>query len=335
MIPEADGPPRLATASAPSGRLRARFAEGGFAVTAEIGPPRGADADAVRRKAAVLRGHVDAANVTDNQGAHTRLSSWAGSVLALEAGVEPVMQMTTRDRNRIALQSDLISASALGIPNVLLLSGDHPAFGDHPDAKPVFDVDSTQLVWTARMMREDARLLSGRTLEPSPRWLIGAVENPFAPPARFRARRLGKKVAAGADFVQTQYVFDVGGFQRWMSDVRDLGLDERCKIIAGVGPIRSVRALEYMRSQVPGIHVPDDVVRRLRSVPSERVPEEGMRLCTEIVQDLTDTAGVSGVHVMAFGHEQAVPELLERAGLSRVERPHGCTVSMAAEGERA
>lgn len=314
------------------GRLHAALRARRFVVTAEIGPPRGADADAIRRKAACLHGYVDAVNLTDNQGAHARLSSWAGSVLALECGVEPVMQVTTRDRNRIALQSDLMSAAAIGIPNVLLLSGDHPSFGDHPDAKPVFDVDSVQLVWTARMMRDHGRLLSGKPLRPAPRWLIGAVENPFAPPARFRARRLGKKVAAGAEFVQTQYVFDVAAFQRWMAEVRDLGLDERCAILPGVGPIRSVRALEYLSSKVPGIHVPDEVLRRMRGIPPDRVAAEGMRMCVEIVQAMRETPGVAGVHVMAFGNEPAVGELVERAGLPRHRA--GSQLAAIAEGDQ-
>lgn len=319
------GPPGNGTTPSPYGRLHAALCASRFAVTAEIGPPRGADAEAVRRKAACLRGYVDAANITDNQGAHVRMSSWAGSVLALACGVEPVMQLTTRDRNRIALQSDLVSAAAVGVPNVLLLSGDHPTFGDHPDAKPVFDVDSTQLVWTARLMRDQGRLLSGRRLQPAPWWLIGAVENPFAPPAAFRARRLGKKVAAGADFVQTQYVFDVPAFRRWMTEVRDLGLDERCAILAGLGPIRSLRALEYLRTKVPGIHVPDDVVRRMRGVPPGRVAEEGMRLAVELVHAVRETPGVAGVHIMAFGNEPAVGELVERSGIP---------LAAAAEGDR-
>lgn len=305
------------------GRLRAAFASGRFVVTAEIGPPRGADPDAVAGKAGMLRGWVDAVNVTDNQGAHTRLSSLAGGVLALRAGVEPVVQFTTRDRNRIALQSDLIAAGALGIPNVLLLSGDHPRFGDHPDAKPVFDVDSTQLVWIARMMRDHGRLLSGGRVEPAPDWLVGAVENPFAPPLAFRAGRLAKKVAAGAEFAQTQFVFDVAGFRRWMAQVRDLGVDERCRILAGVGPVRSAGALTYMRSKVPGIYVPDEVVRRMEGVRPGRAAEEGMRICVETVQELRSTPGVAGVHVMAFGHERVVPEVVERSGVRGLASPEG------------
>jgi len=297
------------------GRLRSALRTGRFAVTAEIGPPRGADPDAITVKAEILRDWVDAANITDNQGSHTRLASWAGSILAMRSGVEPVMQLTTRDRNRIALQSDLISAGAVGIPNVLMLSGDHPSFGDHPDAMPVFDLDSVQLIWTARLMRDQGRLLSGKPVKPAPHWLIGAVENPFAPPLRFRAQRMGKKIAAGAEFVQTQFVFDLDIFGQWMREVTDLGLDKHCGVIAGVGPIRTVRAMEFMQTKVPGIHIPDDVVRRLRSVPADQVAALGMTLCVETIQQLRQTPGVAGVHVMAFGQEQVVPELLERAGL--------------------
>lgn len=288
-----------------------------FAVTAEIGPPRGADPGAVTRKAALLRGWVDAANVTDNQGAHVRLSSLAGSVLAARAGVEPVMQLTCRDRNRIALQSDLLSAAALGVPNVLLLSGDHPVHGDHPDAAPVFDLDSVQLVWAARTLRDEGRLLSGRPVDPRPDYLIGAVENPFAPPAAFRATRLGKKAAAGAQFCQTQFVFDVAGFARFMAEVVDRGIAERCAVLAGVGPLRSLRAYEFVRTSVPGVHVPEAVGRRLRGVPGDRVADEGVALCVETIRALREVPGVAGVHVMAFGYERGIPEILERAGLAR------------------
>lgn len=294
------------------------FDSGKFVVTSELGPPRGADPDAVRDKAALVRGWVDAVNITDNQGATVRMSSLAGSVLALQAGVEPVMQLTTRDRNRMALQSDLLAAGALGVPNVLLLTGDHPKFGDHSDGKPVFDLDSIQLMSVARMMRDQKRLMSGRSADPPPRFLIGAVENPYAPPQQFRAARLGKKVDAGAEFVQTQYVFDVDGFAEWMASVRDLGLDEKCRVLAGVGPIRSARALEYMRTNVPGIHIPQPVVDRLMSVPEEKFTEEGLRICAETIERVREIPGVSGVHVMAVGNERAIPEILQRAGLERV-----------------
>jgi methylenetetrahydrofolate reductase (NADPH) len=309
MRPEPNG-----TGAARS-RLQARLQEGKFAVTAEIGPPRGATVAPIRRKARLLRDWIDAANVTDGQSAVVRMASWAGCVIAMQEGLEPVMQLQCRDRNRIALQADLLGAAGVGIPNVLLLTGDHMRFGDHPDAKGVFDLDSTQLVWMARTMRDQHKLLNGREIRQAPEWFLGAVENPFAPPLRFRAERLGKKVAAGAQFVQTQYIFDVPIFERWMQQVRDLGIDKRCYVLAGVGPVKSLRALEHMRGEVPGMYVPDHVVKRLRGVPEDRVSEEGLALCAEIVQQVREIPGVAGVHVMAFGWEEAVPEILERAGV--------------------
>jgi methylenetetrahydrofolate reductase (NADPH) len=297
------------------GRLRRRLESGRFAVTAEIRPPRSADIDTIRRSALSVAGWVDAVNITDNQSSFVRLSSFAGSLVAMAAGVEPVMQLTCRDRNRIALQSDLLSAGAMGIPNVLLLTGDHPRFGDHADAKPVFDLDSVQLVWTARTMREQRRLLSGRELDPAPDWFIGAVENPFSPPVDFRAARLGKKVAAGAQFIQTQFVFDVPAFAQWMAEVRDLGLHRRCHVLAGVGPIRSLKALEHMQRNVPGVHIPDELARRLRGVPADRVEDEALTLCAEMIQRIREIPAVAGVHVMAIGFEQGIPEVLSRAGI--------------------
>jgi methylenetetrahydrofolate reductase (NADPH) len=297
--------------------LRRAFESGRFAITADIGPPRGANVAPVRRKAKLLRDWIDAANVTDNQSAVVRMASWAGCVVVKQEGVEPVMQLQCRDRNRIALQSDLLGAAALQIPNVLLLTGDHTRFGDHPDAKPVFDLDSLQLIWTARTMREQHQLLSGRELKPAPDFFIGGVENPFAPPLRWRAERLGKKVAAGARFCQTQFIFDLKIFGEWMERVRDLGIDKRCAILAGVGPIRSVRALEFMRKEVPGMYVPDDVVKRLHGVPEDQVSAEGIKLCSEIIQQVKAIPGVAGVHIMAVNWEEAIPEILERAGLAQ------------------
>jgi methylenetetrahydrofolate reductase (NADPH) len=306
-----------AISDGPHSLLHATLRRGRFAVTAEIGPPRSATVEPIRRKARLLRDWIDAANITDSQSAVARLGSLAGSLAAMQEGVEPVMQLQCRDRNRIALQSDLLSGAALGVPNVLLLTGDHPRFGDHPDAKPVFDLDSIQLIWTARMMRDERQLLSRRELSVPPRFLIGAVENPFAPPLRFRAERLGKKIAAGAQFVQTQFIFDVKIFARWMADVRDLGLDTRCWVLGGVGPVKSLRALEFMRSEVPGMYVPDEVMRRLRGVPSDRVAQEGINLCAEIIQQVRAIPSVAGVHIMAFSWEEAIPEILERAGIGR------------------
>lgn len=297
--------------------LRGAIGAGRFAVTAELDLPHGIDPERVAAKARTLSGWVDAVNVTDNPSARVMPASWAGSVLAAEAGLEPVMQLACRDRNRIALQSDLLGAGLLGIPNVLLLTGDHPRFGDHPDAKPVFDLDSVTLLGAARALRDTGRLLSGRVVTPPPSWLIGAVENPFAAPQQFRAARLGKKVAAGAEFVQTQFVFDVPAFARWMAEVRDLGLAERCAVLAGIGPIRSPRALEFLRTQVPGVHVPDEVVRRLTGVPSDRFAAEGVRLCAEIAAQVREIPGVAGVHVMVFGKEGLIPEIVDTAGLGR------------------
>jgi methylenetetrahydrofolate reductase (NADPH) len=296
--------------------LQAVLQRGRFAITAEIGPPRGANIAPIRRKARLLRDWVDAANVTDSQSAVVRMPSWAGCLVTMQEGVEPVMQLQCRDRNRIALQSDLLGAAAMSIPNVLLLTGDHPRFGDHPDAKPVFDLDSIQLIWTARTMREQRKLLSGRELKPAPDWFIGAVENPFAPPLKWRAERLGKKIAAGAQFVQTQFIYDVNIFAQWMAQVRDLGLDRRCFVLAGVGPVKSLRALEHMRGEVPGMYVPDEVMRRLRGVPGDRVAAEGLLMCSEIIAQVKAIPGVAGVHVMAFGWEDAIPEILERAGFA-------------------
>ena len=304
--------------------LRERLALGSFAVTAEISPPRGASTTKITETAAALKDWVDAVNVTDNQGSNVRLASWAGSLAVLAAGLEPVMQMTCRDRNRIALQSDLLGASALGIRNVLVMTGDHPKFGDHPEAKPVFDLDSVQLLWTLRTMRDQHVLLSGRKLDPAPDCFLGAVENPFAPPVPFRAERLGKKVAAGAQFVQTQFVFDVPAFARWMTQVRDLGLHEQCGILAGVGAVRSVRALDYMRDHVPGVEVPDDVFRRLRAVPAEQAAAEGVKLAAEIIRQLAEIPGVAGVHLLVAGNEQAVPDILHSAGV-RVSQEPGAT----------
>jgi methylenetetrahydrofolate reductase (NADPH) len=298
-----------------TGRFRAALQSGAFTVTAEVGPPRGADAQVLVRKVDPLRDLVSAVNITDNQGATVRMSSWAGSMAVMAAGVEPIMQLTCRDSNRIALQASLLGAAAMGIPNILVMTGDHPRFGDHPGAKPVFDLDSVQLLLTARSMRDDGRLLSGRELKPPPRWFLGSVENPSAPPLDFRAVRLAKKVTAGAQFIQTQYVFDIDLFARFMAQVRDLGLHERCSILAGVGPICSLRALSHMQNGVPGLRIPEDLTRRLRAVSEDRTAEEGVNICAETIRELRQIPGLAGVHVMAMGNEHRIPVILERAGI--------------------
>jgi methylenetetrahydrofolate reductase (NADPH) len=297
-----------------AGRLQRALASGELAITAEIGPPRGASTEPVTRAATVLRDWVHAANITDNQGATARLAGWAASLAALAAGVEPVLQLTGRDRNRIVLQSELLAASAADIPSVLLMTGDHPRHGDHPEAKPVFDLDSTQLLRVARTMRDEGRLMSGRELRPPPSWLIGAVTDG---PSDATAERLAAKVAAGAEFAQTQYVFDVPAFARWMARVTDLGLTERCRILAGVGPVLSHRALQHL-SLVPGVHIPDDVIRRLEAAGG-RSPEAfraaGQHLCAELIAAIREVPGVAGLHVMAPGAPAAIPAVLQQAGL--------------------
>ena len=293
------------------GRLADALRTGRFAVTAEVAPPRGADITGLRETARLLRGWVDAANVTDNQGARVRMSSLAGSAVLLAEGLDPVMQMTCRDRNRIALQSDLLAAGGLGVPNVLLMTGDQPERGDHPDAPGVFDLDSDTLTAAARVLRDDATLLSGQTVDPPPRYLIGAVDLGAGEPDR-----LARKVAFGTEFVQTQFVFDVPAFAGWLARVRDLGLTQRCAVLAGVGPVRSLRALDVMAG-LPGVRVPAALERRLRGVPAHRVAEEGMAACAEIVAALRELPGLAGVHVMAVAYEQGVPEILTAAGLGR------------------
>jgi methylenetetrahydrofolate reductase (NADH) len=301
--------------------FRSRLESGQFAVTAEIGPPRGADLAPVAASAAALRGWVDAVNITDNQSAAVRLSSLAGSLAAAGAGVEPIMQLTCRDRNRIALQSELLSAGALGVPNVLVMTGDHPRHGDHADAKPVFDLDSFELLRVARNMRDQGTLWSGGVLHPPPDWLLGAVENPpgqsepdGAAGQDAAVRRLASKVDAGAQFVQTQFVFDVPVFAAWMRRLEDAGLTQRCYILAGVGPVRSIRALEHL-ARIPGVFIPEHVTARLTAGGPEHIRAEGEKLCAELITALADVPGVAGVHVMAIGAEHSIPALLQRAGL--------------------
>ncbi len=318
MTDKPDGAPEDAAAAEP-GSFQRRLEAGEFAVTAEIGPPRGADTTPVAEKAALLRGWVDAVNITDNQSAVVRLSSLAGSVAAKSAGVAPIMQLTCRDRNRIALQSELLSASALGIRNVVIMTGDHPRHGDHADATPVFDLDSTQLLQVATTMRDQGRLMSGAELSPPPRWLLGAVENPPAQPddaaaAGRAASRLADKIEAGAQFVQTQFVFDVPAFAAWLIRIRDLGLAGRCSILAGVGPVRSHRALAHLAT-IPGVSIPERIADRLGAAGPGQIAAEGEKVCSEIIAQLAELPGVAGVHVMAIGAEASIPAILQDAGV--------------------
>jgi len=289
--------------------------EGHFAVTAECGPPRGADPEIVKKKGSYLKGYVDAVNVTDNQTAVVRMSSFSTCLILKTMGFDPVMQMVVRDRNRIAIQSDIIGAAALGINNILCLSGDHQKFGDHPHAKNVFDIDSIQLIQCVRNMVVDGRFLSGEEIKGKPNIFIGCVENPFADPFEIRAMRLAKKVRAGAQFVQTQCVFNVERFERWMEMVRELGIHEKAYILAGITPMKSIGMARYIKTSVPGMDVPDSIIERIKARPKEKQAEEGISICIETIERVKAIKGVRGIHIMAIEWEQMVPEIVKLAGL--------------------
>lgn len=303
-----------APAEKPIGQLERVLRSGGFAVTCELGPPRGANAENVLNKARKLQPWVDAANLTDGQGAVVRMSSLAASRLCLDAGLEPILQLQCRDRNRIALQAEVLGAGALGIPNLVCLTGDHQRFGDHPEAKGVFDLDSVQFLYLVSKLRKGT-LLNDRPLTAAPNLFLGCVENPFAAPLEFRAVRLGKKIQAGARFCQTQIIYDVATFARFMAQARDLGLTRRAFILAGVGPIRSAQAVKFMRDSVPGLVIPDAIVRRMERTPADQQAEEGVRICLEVIEQVRAIPGLAGVHIMAPSWESIVPEIVERAGL--------------------
>jgi len=314
--------------SVPS-RLERVLRAGLFAVTAELNPPDTADPQAVYDAALVLAEVADGINATDASGANVHMSSLGVCALLVRAGYEPVLQMSCRDRNRIALQGDLLGAAALGVQNILCLTGDDVTAGDQPEAKRVFDFDSLQLLHTATVMRDRGVLLSGRKLTTPPRVFLGAVENPFAPPLDWRPHRLAKKIQAGAQFIQTQYVFDVEIFRRFMARARDLGLPQRAYLLAGVGPFKTPKAAEFMRDHVPGVYVPDAIIQRLKGVPRERWQEEGMQICVEIIEQVRQIEGVAGVHVMAYRQEEMVAEIIRRARLfprvspDMLRPPHG------------
>jgi len=294
-------------------KLERILASGQFAVTAEAGPPKGASAEVIRKKGELLRHCCDAVNVTDNQTAIVRMSSLAGCLLLKQQGLEPVMQIVVRDRNRLALQSDVLGAVALGIGNILCLSGDHQKFGNHPTAKGVFDIDSIQLVQALKTMRDDKKFISGEDISGEMPVFIGAAANPFADPFEYRVHRLAKKVKAGADFIQTQAVYDVSKFAKWMEMVRERGLDKQVHILAGVIPIRSAGMARYMRDSVPGIAMPDSIVTRMEKAANAK--EEGARIILEIIEQLKGMPGVHGVHIMAVGWEDIVPDIVQKSGL--------------------
>jgi methylenetetrahydrofolate reductase (NADPH) len=297
---------------------------GNFAVTSELGPPKSSEREIIEKKAGILRGAADAFNLTDNQTAIVRMSSIGAARILVEAGIEPIIQMTCRDRNRIAMQSDLLGAQALGIRNVLCLTGDHMLMGNHPQARKVFDLDSVNLVGMVKGMTE-GKFQCGEELKPAPRFFIGAVENPFAPPYEYRPHRLLKKADAGAQFIQTQMIFNVARFREFMQQVCDLGLPERLFILAGVGPIKTAGAAKYMRDQVAGMDVPDEIVARMeeagkgiedKKAKSAAAREEGIKICVEIIEQMKEIPGVAGVHIMSIEWEDAVPQIVKRANLS-------------------
>ena len=296
-------------------RLEKVLESGAFAVTSECGPPRGADPEVIREKGRLLEGTVDAINVTDNQTSVVRMSSIAACVILKEMGFDPIVQMTTRDRNRIALQSDLLGAAALGMNNLLCLSGDHQRFGDHPTAKNVYDIDSIQLIHTVHRMREEGKFINGEEIKIPPKFFIGAAANPFADPFAIRVPRLAKKAAAGVDFIQTQCIYNMDKFRQWMKGVVDRGLHEKVKILAGVTPMKSVGMAQYMKRSVPGMDVPDGIIKRLREAGKGNAAKEGIKICVETIQELKEMKGVAGVHIMAIEWEERVPEMVKEAGL--------------------
>jgi methylenetetrahydrofolate reductase (NADPH) len=301
------------------GRLERVLRAGAFAVTTELDPPDSADPEDVYRRARIFDGYVDAINATDGSGANCHMSSLAVCALLTRVGYAPVMQISCRDRNRIALQGDILGGAAMGVCNMLCLTGDGVETGDHPQAKPVFDLDCMTLLEIGRTLRDEHHFQSGRKVTVAPRVFFGAAENPFAPPYEWRPHRLAKKVAAGAQFIQTQYCYDVPRLREFMRQVDDLGLLDRVFILVGVGPLRSAKAANWMRTHVPGVHITDDIVRRMAGAAKPAL--EGRKLCAELIHEIRQIKGVSGVHVMAYRQEESVAEVIESSGVLEGRTP--------------
>jgi methylenetetrahydrofolate reductase (NADPH) len=310
--------PILAGHTSP-GRLERVLRAGQFAITSELAPPDSADPEEVYQRARMFDRYVDAINATDGSGANCHMSSLAVCALLTRVGYAPVMQISCRDRNRIAIQGDILGCAAMGVCNVLCLSGDGVQAGDHPQAMPVFDLDSISLLSTARTLRDEHRFLSGRKITYSPRVFLGAAENPFAKPTDWRAQRLAKKVQAGAQFIQTQYCYDVALLRTFLRQVEDLGLLGQVFILVGVGPLRSAKAAEWMRTHVPGLHIPDSIIARLAG--SKDAAREGLQICIDLIQEINTLPGVSGIHLMAYKQEHMVPEIVDRSGVLRGRTP--------------
>jgi len=301
------------------GRLERVLRAGEFAITSELAPPDSADPEEVYQRARLFDRYVDAINATDGSGANCHMSSLAVCALLTRVGYAPVMQISCRDRNRIAIQGDILGCAAMGVCNVLCLSGDGVQAGDHPQAAPVFDLDSMSLLSTARTLRDEHRFLSGRKITYAPRVLLGAAENPFAPPVEWRAQRLAKKVQAGAQFIQTQYCFDVPLLRSFLRQVEDLGLLGKVFILVGVGPLRSAKAAQWMRTHVPGLHIPDEVIARMAGAAD--AAREGRQVCIDLIQEIRSLPGVSGIHLMAYRQEDSIPEIVDRSGVLRGRIP--------------
>ena len=296
-------------------KLEKMLAAGHLAVTSECGPPRGSDPEVIAEKAKLLKNHVDAINVTDNQTSMTRMCSLAACIRLKLLGLEPILQMVTRDRNRIAIQSDILGAASFDIHNILCLSGDHQSFGDCATGQNVHDIDSMQLIQTVRHMRDDGKFLGGDEIKRPPQMFVGAAANPFADPYEIRVPRLAKKVAAGAEFIQTQCIYNLDKFEDWMKKACDRGLHEKTYILAGLTPMKNVGMARYMKKRVPGMDVPDEIIKRLADTPKEKQADEGIKICIESIQRLKEVEGVAGFHVMAIEWEEKVPGIVEEAGL--------------------
>ena len=288
---------------------------GHFAFTGECGPPKGANVEHLKEKVAHLKGMVDAVNITDNQTAVVRMSSWAACTILLQEQVEPNFQMVCRDRNRLAIQSDILGVYAMGVRNMLCLSGDHQSFGNHPQAKNVYDIDSMQLIALVKKMRDEGKFMNDEDIDVSPKLFIGAASNPFAEPFDFRVHRLAMKISAGAEFIQTQCIYNMDRFREFMKKAVDMGVHEKCYILAGVTPMKSVGMAQYMAKSVPGMDVPDSLIKRLREAGKGKVAEEGIQFAVEQIEEFKQTEGVAGVHLMAIEWEHRVPEIAERAGV--------------------
>jgi 5,10-methylenetetrahydrofolate reductase len=301
------------------GRLERVLKAGQFAVTAELNPPDSADPQDVYDRVEPFDGYVDGINATDGSGANCHMSSMAICALLTRVGYAPILQISCRDYNRIAIQGNVLGAAALGVCNVLCLSGDGVQNGDHPEAKPVFDLDSTSLLGVIKHMRDERQFMSGRKITTPPRLFLGASANPFAPPFDFRPINLLRKVEAGAQFIQTQYCYDVPRLASFMEKLRDMGLDQRCFILAGVGPLASAKTARWMRANVPGVHIPDDLIARLEGAKDQK--EEGIRICIEIIAQVRAIPGISGIHIMAYRQENEVPRIVSESGVLGGRKP--------------